>query len=250
MCNVRFLPAGDRAIVVEFGTEMNERTNRLVHELAAYIKSLQPEGVVEVQPTIRSLMIYFDPAIISVGNLQTLLSDFHSQPEAEPNKTKRILKVPCCYGARFGIDIAGMERHTGLLRDEIISIHSGVDYKIYMLGFLPGFVYLGGLDKRLETPRLNVPRLKIQAGAVGIGGSQTGIYPMDSPGGWHLIGATPLMLYNPYRNPPILCSAGMYIRFVPITITDYYDIRRDIVMDRYTPEIEEKVCFFEGDEVK
>ena len=119
-----------------------------------------------------------------------------------------------------------MEQLTGLSRQEIIELHSGTDYKIYMLGFLPGFVYLGGLDKRLEVPRLDTPRVKIGKGAVGIGGDQTGIYPMDSPGGWRLIGGTPVDLYDPHREDPVLFKAGEYIRFVPISIMDYYDIRQ------------------------
>ena len=133
-----------------------------------------------------------------------------------------------------------MEKLTGLDRDEIIAIHSATDYKIYMLGFLPGFVYLGGLDKRIEVPRLKTPRVKIRKGAVGIGGNQTGIYPMDSPGGWRLMGATPIDLYDENRETPILLAAGEYIRFVPISILDYYDIRQEILKGTYRLEVVEE----------
>ena len=125
------------------------------------------------------------------------------------------------------------------LVEEVIERHSCVDYRVYMMGFLPGFAYLGGLDKRLEMPRLKTPRVKIPAGAVGIGGSQTGVYPMDSPGGWRLIGGTPVDFYNPEREEPILCRAGDYIRFVPITMDDYYDIRHMILRREYRVEVEE-----------
>ena len=128
-----------------------------------------------------------------------------------------------------------MEAYTGLDRDEIIAIHSSVDYRIYMMGFLPGFVYLGGLDKRIEMPRLKTPRVKILPGAVGIGGSQTGVYPVASPGGWRLLGGTPVEFYDPGRKEPVLCKAGEYIRFVPITINDYYDIRRMVSKGEYEP---------------
>lgn len=130
-----------------------------------------------------------------------------------------------------------------LIVTEIIKIHSSVDYKIYMMGFLPGFVYLGGLDKRIEMPRLKSPRVRILPGAVGIGGNQTGVYPLASPGGWRLMGGTPVDFYDPYREDPILCKAGEYIRFVPITIGDYYDIRHMIVKGEYQVEVVE-----EGDE--
>lgn len=244
MEEMKCMPAGDRAMVVEFGNAIDTGINNRVHALAAKIKKAQLPGVVETVPTFRSLMIYYDPWETSFASLKKTLEEFGTIEEEEQGRKKRILKIPCCYGARFGQDLADMEKYTGLDRDEIIAIHSSVDYKIYMMGFLPGFVYLGGLDKRIEMPRLQTPRVKIQPGAVGIGGNQTGVYPLASPGGWRLMGGTPVDFYAPEREEPILCKAGEYIRFVPITIDDYYDIRRMIVKGTYQIEVveEDETC--------
>lgn len=240
MGEMRFMPAGDRAMVVEFGNEINERINDQVHALEARLTESQTVGIVELVPTFRSLMVYYDPYRTSFGELEQTIRAFGNILGNSGRTKKKILKIPCCYGARFGLDLKDMEEYTGLGRDEIIRIHSSVDYKIYMMGFLPGFVYLGGLDKRIEMPRLKTPRLKILPGAVGIGGSQTGVYPVASPGGWRLMGGTPVDFYDPDREEPILCRAGEYIRFVPITIDDYYEIRHMIVKGRYQIEVVEE----------
>ena len=237
---MRCVPAGDCAIMAEFPQEISTRTNDRVHGLAREIVSRQIPGITELVPAFCSLMIYYQPQVISYGELKKRIEELEEGEVGTFGKKKRILKIPCCYGARFGCDLADMEQYMKLTRDEIIAIHSSVDYKIYMRGFLPGFVYLGGLDKRLEMPRLKIPRIKIQPGAVGIGGNQTGVYPLASPGGWWLLGGTPVDFYNPDREEPVLCSAGEYIRFIPITIDDYYDIRRMIQKGSYKVVTEEE----------
>ncbi len=237
MYQMRFLPAGDQAMVVEFGQVIDDNINQKVHQLSAWIETRDISGILELLPTFRSLMIYYDPYIIPFAQLKHIIEEFDINAPADENQVKVIHKIPCCYGARFGKDLHDMEKITKLSREEIVAIHSGTDYKIYMLGFLPGFVYLGGLDKRLEAPRLTSPRIKIDPGSVGIGGNQTGVYPLASPGGWRLIGATPLRFYDPDRQEPILCKAGEYIRFVPIGIDDYYDILHMVVKGNYRHEI-------------
>ena len=237
MTNVKFFPAGDHAMVVEFGSIIAENINQKVHALADWIEEKQIEGVVELLPTFRSLMIYYDCHVVSFERLKRKVSEFDDTKVSAGTEKKKITKVPCCYGTRFGSDLHDMEKILGIDKDEIIRIHSSVCYKIYMLGFLPGFVYLGGLDKRIEVPRLPSPRVKINPGSVGIGGNQTGVYPVASPGGWRLIGGTPLDFYDPDREKPILCNAGEYIRFVPIHIDEYYDIRHLVLKGQYEPEV-------------
>lgn len=237
MTNVKFFPAGDHAMVVEFGSIIAENINQKVHALAGWIEEKQIEGVVELLPTFRSLMIYYDCHVVSFEQLKRKVSEFDDTKVSANAEKKKIIKVPCCYGARFGSDLHDMEKILGIDKDEIIRIHSSVCYKIYMLGFLPGFVYLGGLDKRIEVPRLSSPRVKINPGSVGIGGNQTGVYPVASPGGWRLIGGTPLDFYDPDREKPILCNAGEYIRFTPIHIDEYYDIRHLVLKGQYEPEV-------------
>ncbi|MDR1018418.1 MAG: 5-oxoprolinase subunit PxpB [Lachnospiraceae bacterium] len=239
MGEMKFLTSGDKSMVVEFGTVIDEKINNQVQELKEKLQMANISGIVSLLPTFRSLMITYNPKEITFAKIATEIKSLGEITGESFNNKKRILKIPCCYGARFGMDLRDMEDHTGLSRDEIISIHSSVDYKIYMLGFLPGFVYLGGLDKRIEMPRLSNPRLKIRPGSVGIAGDQTGVYPLASPGGWRLIGGTPVDFYNPDREDPILCKAGEYIRFVPISIGDYYDIRHEIMKGTYKVDVEE-----------
>ena len=215
---VRFMPAGDAALVAEFGREVDEAVNQRVHDMAKWLEANRIYGVTEVLPTFRSLMVFYDPQKISYGRLVRKLQGYRPSETAQLAGGKMVLSIPCCYD---GPDLEGMCALTGLSREEIIAIHSGVDYKIYMMGFLPGFVYLGGLDKRICVPRLDTPRTRIEPGSVGIGGSQTGVYPVASPGGWRILGRTYRKFYDPAREEPILCKAGQYIRFVPVTPEEY-----------------------------
>lgn len=223
MIDYRILDCGDRAVSVEFGDEISPGANALVHTLAVRLEKYCGKWIVETVPSFRSLLVIFDPirikrrrAVALIGKICDCLSDTGSK-----NSPRRTILIPVCYGGEFGEDIEDVASMNGLTVDEVISIHSGTDYLIYMLGFLPGFPYLGGLDKRIETPRLESPRTKIDAGSVGIGGSQTGIYPLASPGGWRLIGRTPVKPYDSSRTPAVLYEAGDYIRFVPIDRTEY-----------------------------
>ena len=231
MGELKIFPAGDLAAVAEYGDRIDQDINDRVHALAKKLQG-QP-GILEMVPTFRSLLIYYEPEKLTYEKLVEMLTLADQSLEKQQMQTQRILHIPCCYGSHFGKDLADMERYTGLSREEIIRIHSGADYKVYMLGFLPGFVYLGGLDERLHMPRLATPRVRIPKGAVGIGGSQTGVYPLDSPGGWRLIGSTPVNFYAPEGHPPVLCRAGDVIRFEPITSCEYYDIRQEILKENY-----------------
>lgn len=149
-------------------------------------------------------MINYDPRVVNYKSLTKRLQKLLKLDVNEEASASRVFEIPVCYGGEYGPDIENIAKHAGLTEEEVIEIHSSKDYLIYMLGFLPGFSYLGGLDERIHTPRLANPRIRIPAGSVGIGGSQTGIYPLDSPGGWRLLGMTPVKTYDPEREDPIL----------------------------------------------
>ncbi len=235
---VRYIPAGDEAIVIEFGKTIDEEINNRVISMAASIKNKRIRGVREILPTYRSLMVFYNPKKISYIRLVNMVKTLDYNAVSDKEESQKTLIVPCCYEDNFGPDLEDMSKELGLTRDEIVKIHSDVKYKIYMLGFLPGFVYLGGLDKRINIPRLKTPRTRIPARSVGIGGAQTGVYPVDSPGGWRLIGSTPIDFYDIKRDNPILCEAGEYIRFKPVSRSEYDDIRRKIESGNYKVQYE------------
>lgn len=226
---MRILPAGDRALVADFGNVISEDVNRKVNALKKSLSAEKAAGVREMIPTYRSLLVEYNPSMITMQELSRRIEAAAAELDgavADAEK-KRVLEIPCCYGGKYGEDLAGMAELTGLSEKEIIDIHAGTEYRVYMLGFLPGFVYLGGMDERIAAPRLKTPRVSIPAGSVGIGGSQTGVYPMASPGGWRLIGMTPTPFYDPASENPVLCEAGDYIRFVPITPDEYERLKKE-----------------------
>lgn len=225
--NVRYLPAGDSSLVMEFGNEISVQINRRIRNTVSSIEKSPPKGLREIIPTYRSIQVIYDPLETDfhsmAGDLEKVLSTAEGAGD-----NYRIVHIPTCYGGEFGPDLGFVAGHNGLSVEEVIRIHSATDYLVYMLGFTPGFGYLGGMSKKIETPRLEVPRTVIPAGSVGIAASQTGIYPIDSPGGWQLIGRTPIKLYEPLGDPPVLLNAGDYIRFVPITKEEYDTIRNQV----------------------
>ncbi len=227
MTTMKLLPAGDRALTVDFGNIIDEAVNRQVNALKRTLLKENIPGLQEMIPAYRSLLIEYDPALISLQELSRRVEAARPDTAEDAEEPKHVLEIPCCYGGEYGEDLPGLSELTGLSQEEIIAIHSGTDYRIYMLGFLPGFTYLGGMDERIAAPRLPSPRVSIPAGSVGIGGSQTGVYPIASPGGWRLIGRTPVKFYDPSREKPVLCEAGDYIRFVPITAAEYEKLEKD-----------------------
>ncbi len=233
MPDIRILTAGDSALLIEFGKEINPETNRKITALVQLMREQHIEGIVDVIPAFCSLLINYDPRVLSYEELKERMEHLLKMETKTEATRKRIFEIPVCYGGEYGPDIENIAEHAGLSIEEVIKIHSSKDYLIYMLGFLPGFTYLGGLDERIHTPRLASPRLKIRAGSVGIGGSQTGIYPLDSPGGWQLMGMTPVRTYDPERQTPILVEAGDYIRFIPIDKEEFLRIQELVEKGEY-----------------
>lgn len=224
-CNVRFLPCGDCAVTAEFGNAICEDINTAVHNFALAVESLKHAAICEVVPTYRSATVYYFPELISYSAIIEILSCCAKNLNSSLQSSKTI-KIPVLYGGAYGEDLAYVAAHNGITEQDVIAIHSGRDYRVFMLGFTPGFPYLGGMDSRIATPRRAQPRVKIAAGSVGIAGEQTGIYPISSPGGWQLIGRTPLVLFDPLAQNPILIKAGEKIRFVPIDEAEYNEILR------------------------
>lgn len=239
MQNVKILTAGDSSLLIQYDSVIDPEVNARIAATVRLMREQHIEGVVDIIPAFCSLLINYDPRVISYDEMRTRMERILSVEVAAGERKKKIYELPVCYGGEFGPDLGTIAEHAGLSEQEVIDIHTSTDYLIYMLGFLPGFTYLGGLDERIHTPRLANPRVRIPAGSVGIGGSQTGIYPMDSPGGWQLMGMTPVRTYDPDREVPILVEAGDYIRFVQVDRAEYERIRAEVENGTYTVHVTE-----------
>jgi inhibitor of KinA len=229
----RFLSGGDNAIFVELGDSIDSEVNQHVRNLKLTLEKAEVPGIVESVPTYHSLLVYFNPLKVKVSILrQTVCNLLKSTTVAELPKRK-LIEIPATYGGDFGPDLELVARHNNLSSAEVVRIHGSTQYLIYMLGFMPGFPYLGGMSPEIATPRKTTPRLKIPAGSVGIAGNQTGIYPAESPGGWQIIGRTPLALFRPNQEPPSILQAGDYLSFVRITPEEFAAIKEAISNGTY-----------------
>ena len=227
--SVTIKPVGGCGVLACFGTVISEDVNAAVMALDAALAAAPPAGFVEAVPAFASLLVRYDPLAADYDTVADAVRRALDACDtaAAASATGRRVEIPVCYGGKYGEDLPFIASHAHLTEREVINLHAGRDYRIYMLGFLPGFPYLGGLDERLFTPRLQNPRTKIPAGSVGIGGKQTGIYPLASPGGWQLLGRTPLRLFSPEAGGKLPYAAGDTIHFVPISEDDYARIARE-----------------------
>lgn len=238
---LEFYPLGDTGIQILFGTEIAEETNQQIRMLAEHLTKHPISGVIEWVPAYTTLSLYYRPDMITYKELRDKLESIYEKVQGGVGSfTSLIFEIPTYYGGETGPDLSFVAEHNGISEEEVISIHSSQDYLIYMMGFVPGFPYLGGMSKKIATPRREDPRPKINVGSVGIAGDQTGIYPLETPGGWQIIGQTPLKLYDPNSNRPILLSAGHYLRFVPISKSEYAEIESAIKLGEYTVNCFEK----------
>ena len=219
-------PVGDRAISIDFGQVIDPKINRYIRQTIERIKELQLEGIIELVPTYCALLVEYDAMLYSYSEICDIIEPTLEEGITDTtNELVTVVEVPTVYGGEFGPDLSFVASHNHLSEDEVISIHSGTDYLVYMLGFIPGFTYLGGMDPRIATPRLSSPRTLIPAGSVGIAGGQTGTYPSDSPGGWQIIGRTPVTMYDMSKAQAALLNAGDYVRYVPIDEREFHRIK-------------------------
>ena len=209
-------PLGDSAMLVELGDKIDSAVNQRVHALNALLQTKNIAGIIETVPAYCTLLIHYDPLILTFDQVTLWVRDKLTQVDDSLNRKPRQLEVPLRYGGASGPDLEAVAVSKGISAADVVRIHSEREYTVYMMGFTPGFPYLGTLDERLIMPRLETPRTLVKAGTVAIAGSQTGIYPLDSPGGWHLIGWTPLKLFDPTSESPFLFTPGDIVKFTPL----------------------------------
>jgi inhibitor of KinA len=226
---LRIRPAGDQALLVEFGAEISPAMNRRVHEFARKASVHKISGVGEMVPSYCSVLVYFDPLLLSFSETVSWVKEFLGTQRLEADLPSKIKEVPVLYGGDFGPDISFVANHNQITVEEVIRLHTGETYLVYVVGFSPGFAAMGSVPLKIQAPRLASPRTKVPAGAVGIGGQQTGIYAVESPGGWQLIGQTPLILFDLQKNPPSFFQAGDYARFYAIDEKEFFKLGKNRV---------------------
>jgi len=207
---------GDRGLLLELGDEIGSEVNEKVRRMTLAIQAESIEGIVEIVPTYRSLFILYNPLILSFVDLKKRLERIEKGLQQTPFPEPKLTQIPALYGGSYGPDLEEVAKYHQISPEEVIQLHCSKPYFIYMIGFMPGFPYMGELPEALITPRLKTPRLSVPAGSVAIAQRQTGIYPMESPGGWQIIGRTPVKLFNPEREPPALLQMGDLVQFFPI----------------------------------
>jgi inhibitor of KinA len=212
--NPRIVPLGDSSVLVQLGDEIDLTINQRVHALANLIANSVINGVIETVPAYATLLVHYDPLMLSFTQMKDHLREKMTQMQENESRKSRLVEVPVRYGGELGPDLESVASHYGLRVEDVIRIHSERIYTIFMMGFTPGFPYMGKLDDALIMPRLETPRTRVPAGTVAIAGSQTGIYSIDSPGGWQLIGWTPLKLFEPESESPFLFSPGDEVKFI------------------------------------
>jgi inhibitor of KinA len=217
----RIVPAGDSAIVVEFDERIDPGVNARTIAFADAIQAAQIAGVRDVVPTYRSTAIYYDPLRTNGDVLMAHVEREAARPAPACAAGRAPVRIPVCYGGDLGPDLAGVAAFGQMAEEEVVRVHAETTYRVFMLGFVAGFAYLGTVDGRIAMPRHSTPRVRVPLGSVGIAGVQTGIYPAETPGGWQLIGRTPVKPFDPDRAEPFLMKAGDAVQFYAIDRAEY-----------------------------
>ena len=213
----KFRPMGDRSLLVELGDEISPAINQSVQELFVGLDLQKPNGILELVPGYRSLLVICDPVAVSLVELERIIVEIHTNLDRSQLPESRTVKIPVVYGDQYGPDLAEVAQYHQLTPEEVIGFHTQPIYRVYMIGFTPGYPYLGELPAAIATPRRKTPRTRVPRGSVGIAQKQSGIYSVDSPGGWQIIGWTPIHLFDPRRNPPSLLVMGDRVQFHTIS---------------------------------
>jgi inhibitor of KinA len=216
-----FCYMGDRGLLLEFGDEISHEVNEKVRRMVLAIQAEAIEGILETVPTYRSLLIIYNPLLLSIDHLKKRMQQIEEGLQQTPFPEPKLRRIPVVYGGSYGPDLDFVAEYHRISSGEVIRLHCSKPYFIYMIGFMPGFPYMGELPEALVTPRLKTPRLSVPIGSVAIAQNQTGIYPMESPGGWQIIGRTPVRLFDPEREPPALLQMGNLVQFFPISEKEF-----------------------------
>ncbi|MGE0587779.1 MAG: 5-oxoprolinase subunit PxpB [Cyclobacteriaceae bacterium] len=231
-----FKAFGQSALLIEWPARLEENILNDILRLQNALENESIDGVVETVNAYNSLTVLFNPLKVNVGELQQIIKKLHLNGPIQKTKNNKTWEIPVCYDSSFGLDLEELSQSKKISTDELIQLHCQQTYLVYFIGFLPGFLYLGGLPEKLHAPRRSSPRLKINRGAVAIGGMQTGVYPSESPGGWNIIGNSPIDFFNPKSNPPCFAKAGDRIQFFAVNMEGYKDIRDKILKGEYKIE--------------
>jgi len=222
----RFQTASDQSLLVYFGQEITLEASQRVMKLLWLLQSKPVKGIRNLHPAYTSLLVEFDVLKLRQDELEVILRLYLDRIEDVRLPEPRLLEIPVCYGGDFGPDLDDLSSMHGITPAQAIELHTSAAYVVFFLGFVPGFAYLGGLPKELATPRLSSPRRNVPAGSVGIAGDQTGVYPFATPGGWRLIGRTPVAMFRPDRNDMSLLSIGDRVRFTPISREQFAELEK------------------------
>jgi inhibitor of KinA len=231
-------PYGEAALIVETTENIAESTFKRIRCLTGLLEATPTQALQELIPAYNSLLVVYDPVKADYAAMEAWVSGLVARVESTPAAPVRIIRIPVCYEDPHAPDLEDVARHAGLEAREVVGIHSTGTYLVYMLGFTPGFPYLGGMSERIATPRRPSPRTRIPAGSVGIAGSQTGIYPMASPGGWNIIGRTPVPLFDHSRQSPALLAPGQYVHFYPVDRGGFERIAAEVARGEWRAEVE------------
>ena len=212
----RLLPAGDAALLIEFSDEIKDSVNDHVHALAHALRAQNRPEILDLVPAYSSLLVCYDSRHASFAEMRAFLLNAIESLESYTPPEPRLVEIPTRYGGEFGPDLAFVAQHNGITEAEVIHLHTSVVYRVYFVGFAPGFAYLGSVPEQIAAPRMETPRTCVPVGSVGIAGRQTGIYPMETPGGWRIIGRTALSLFDPICDPPALLRSGDRVRFIAL----------------------------------